>query len=128
MPRPRKRRNVCFMPERTLYGPLNANNLNSKGIIMTVDEYETIRLMDVEGMSQEECSKRMNVARTTVQRIYTIARNKLARSLVNGDILKIEGGDFSLCSMDEIRNGCGRGRRGRCRQVHINKPKKEFED
>jgi len=110
MPRPRKRRKVCFMPERTLYGPLNTNNIDSQVIIMTVDEYETIRLMDVEGMSQEECSERMNVARTTIQRVYAIARNKLARSLVNGDILKIEGGDFNLCNMDEIRNGCGRCR------------------
>ena len=54
---------------------------------------------------QKECSERMNVARTTVQRIYNEARVKLAKSLVEGYILKIEGGDYKLCC--ESENWCG---------------------
>ena len=58
----------------------------------------------------------MNVARTTVQGIYTEARKKLAESLVNGKVLSIEGGEYRLC--DGLGNGCGRGcykhKRGRC--------------
>lgn len=40
----------------------------------------------------------MGVARSTIQRIYDDARKKIADSLVNGKILKIEGGDYKLCS------------------------------
>ena len=64
---------------------------------MTVEEYETIRLIDLEGLTQEECAESMNVAQTTVQRIYNDARRKLAHSLVNGAVLKIEGGNYKLC-------------------------------
>lgn len=106
MPRPRKCRKVCCLPESNLFGPLNVLNINSDPIIMTVDEYETIRLIDLEGMMQEECAEKMNVARTTVQKIYNDARRKLANSLVNGNILKIVGGDYKLCDESEPICGC----------------------
>ena len=64
---------------------------------MSIDEYETIRLIDLEQLTQEECSVRMNVARTTVQAIYSNARKKLADSLINNRCLKIQGGDYQVC-------------------------------
>ena len=76
-------------------------------INMTIDEYETIRLIDLEGFTQEECAKQMNVARTTVQGIYMSARKKLAQSLVNSKGLIIEGGEYHLCN--GLGTGCGRG-------------------
>lgn len=108
MPRPRKWRKVCCLPVNNLFGPLNSPNLNNKIIIMSVEEYEAIRLIDLEGLMQEECAERMNVARTTVQRIYNEARKKLADALVNGNILKIEGGDYQLCEVSEKVYRCGR--------------------
>lgn len=113
MPRPRKWRKVCCLPENNLFGPLNGQNFDVEIIIMTVEEYEAIRLIDLEGMVQEECADRMKVARTTVQRIYNDARKKLAQSLVNGNILKIEGGDYKLYDENEQRFGCGRCHRQR---------------
>jgi uncharacterized protein len=113
MPRPRKWRRVCCLPESSIYGPLNGSTPQSQAIVMSVDEYETIRLIDLEGMMQEECAEIMNVARTTVQRMYIDARKKLAESLVNGTVLKIEGGDYRLCDDTDKSCGCGRCRRHR---------------
>ena len=98
MPRPRKCRKVCCLPQNNLYGPLNANNMKDAIITMSIEEYETIRLIDLQGFMQEEAAEQMNIARTTVQRIYNDAREKLAQSLVNGKVLRIEGGDYLLCT------------------------------
>jgi len=117
MSRPVKWRKVCCLPETNLFGPLNAKNLDEGIITMSVEEYETIRLIDLEGMLQEECAESMNVARTTVQRIYNDARKKLADALINGNVLKIEGGNYKLCEEGQQVYGCGRCRRGRFKET-----------
>lgn len=119
MPRPRKRRKVCSLPENSLFGPLKAKHPTGERIIMTIDEFETIRLIDLEAMTQEECAERMNVARTTVQRSYNDARKKVAAFLVEGNILKIEGGDYKLFDGREQLHGCGRCLRHRGGQNRI---------
>ncbi|MEW8972890.1 MAG: DUF134 domain-containing protein [Tissierellaceae bacterium] len=116
MPRPMKWRKVCCLPESNKFGPLDSMSDGKDNINMTVDEYETIRLIDLEGFTQEECAKQMNIARTTVQGIYTGARKKLAESLVNSKVLLIEGGEYRLCN--GLGGGCGRGCR-RHRHGHI---------
>ena len=103
------------MPDSCKFGPLDVHADIDNRIVMGVDEFETIRLIDFEGFTQEEAAEQMSVARSTVQLIYNDARKKLADSLVNGKILTIEGGKFRLCEGNE--NFCGRGcrrqRRGR---------------
>lgn len=106
MPRPMKWRKVCSIPETNQFGPLDPGNETRGSVVMTVDEYETIRLIDLEHFTQEECAANMNVARTTVQGIYNEARRKLAESLVNGKVLFIGGGEYRLC--DGTESGCGR--------------------
>ena len=108
MPRPKKCRRVCRLPDQNRFGPLGMKNPGECLIFMTVEEYEAIRLIDLEGMTQEQCAEKMNVARTTVQSIYANARQKLAQSLVNGNVLHIEGGDYKLCDENTVRCG-GRG-------------------
>ena len=98
MVRPRKWRRVCCLPESNRFGPLNGKLSQEDFITMTIEEYETIRLIDLAGLKQEECASQMNIARTTVQGIYNDARKKIAESLVNGKILRIEGGDYELCN------------------------------
>src|SRR5690554_2703507 len=116
MPRPRKWRKVCCLPDVNRFGPLDSPVEKEHVVIMSVDEYETIRLIDLEGLSQEECAGQMHVARTTVQGIYQEARKKIAESLVNGKVLKIEGGDYKLCDGegDLHSERCCHRNRNRC--------------
>lgn len=107
MPRPRKWRKVCCLPESNHFGPLDSPIDQDDFVVMSVDEYETIRLIDLEGFTQEESADQMNIARTTVQRIYNDARKKLADTLINGKVLKIEGGDYKLCDGLEQYCACG---------------------
>ena len=111
MPRPVKWKKVCCLPETDLFGRLNAKNTEEGIITMSVEEYETIRLIGLEGLLQEECAESMHVARTTVQKIYNDARKKLADALVNGSVPKIEGGNYRLCEEGQETYG-----RSRCRK------------
>ena len=114
MPRPIKWRRVCCLPESKRFGSLDSPSDVDIIVKMTVDEYETIRLIDLEEYTQEECAGQMNVARTTVQGIYNEARKKVADSLVNGKMLLIEGGEYRLCEGQEERCRCGGCRKHRC--------------
>ena len=111
MPRPRKHRRVCHYPDNLTFAPVGAEALKEP-VTLTVDEYETIRLIDKDGCSQEECAEFMGVARTTVQQIYASARQKIARMLVEGSPLEIRGGDFRLC------DGAGNCSRSSCFLQH----------
>lgn len=106
MSRPRKCRRVCELPQTLMFFPEDSKN-GEQAVILTVDEYETIRLIDKKGFSQEQCGEFMQVARTTVQQIYAGARKKLADVLVDGLPLRIEGGDYRLCSGSDQARGCG---------------------
>lgn len=105
MPRPKKCRKVCSLPENSAFIPIGGEE--KAPVILAVDEYEAIRLIDKEGLSQEECGAYMRIARTSVQLIYAAARKKIADSLVDGLPLKIEGGDYRLC--DGRESACGFG-------------------
>ena len=105
MPRKVKCRKVCHYPQTLEFLPQN-NNADQEPILLTVDEYEAIRLIDRRGMSQEQCAAFMQIARTTVQRIYETARKKLADFVVEGRPLRIEGGDFQLCNGSSTGCGC----------------------
>ena len=91
MPRPTKCKNVCKMPiSNTFTSKNNTNEITT----LSVEEYEVIRLLDNENLSQEECAKWMNVSRATVQILYTNARKKIASFLTKGGKLNIEGGNY----------------------------------
>jgi predicted DNA-binding protein (UPF0251 family) len=87
--------------------------------MLQLDEYETIRLIDIEKYSQEECAKQMNIARTTVQGIYEVAREKLATAIVKGKKIIIDGGSYVLCN--EQRHEC---RNGECHRYGKNQQKR----
>jgi len=94
-----------MLPNHTHFEP--HNTCESRVVEMTVDEYETIRLIDLEEMTQEQCAEHMEIARTTVQSIYAAARKKLAECIVNGHSLKISGGEYRVC--EHNGSACGIG-------------------
>lgn len=113
MPRPKKWRKVCCMPQNTRFAPVGYTGQTGDAVVMSVDEYEAIRLIDREGFTQEECAGYMKIARTTAQQIYNDARRKLAEVLVEGRPLIIQGGEYRLCDGNESYCGCGGCRRHR---------------
>ena len=96
MPRPYKRRRICGLPVCRGFDPVDQEEVDET-IRMTLDEYEAIRLIDLEDLSQAECAQRMQVARTTAQAVYNSARRKLSVCLAYGLPLRIQGGDYELC-------------------------------
>jgi len=105
MPRPKKWRTVCAAPRCTRFGPPEGE---ADALALTVEGYEAIRLIDLEGLTQEQCAAQMGVSRATAQTIYQSARRILARCLVEGRALHIDGGDYRLC--EHGQDGCPRRR------------------
>lgn len=101
MARPRRSRRICIEPAYDSFIP---EGISSKDkVILTVDEYEVIRLIDLEKFTHQECSKQMDISRTTVTEIYSTAREKIADSIIHGKPLFITGGNYRLCDGSAIR-------------------------
>lgn len=94
MPRPQKSRRICCYPDYWSFAP-DQDKANDT-VTMSLDEFETIRSIDYQGKTQEQCAQEMNVARTTVTAIYDSARKKLAAALVEGRRIIISGGNYTL--------------------------------
>ena len=90
MPRPIRCRKIEQLPVYRSFSPDDI--VAEESVKITVDEFETLRLLDDEGLTQEACATRMNIARTTVTAIYDSARKKIADALVRGKRLLITGG------------------------------------
>lgn len=102
MARPTRCRRICTEPQYHCFAP--SGQAENQEINLTVDEYEAIRLIDFEKKTHEECARSMDISRTTVTEIYESARFKISDSLVNGRILRIEGGNYRLCDGEAV--GC----------------------
>ncbi len=114
MPRPCKKRRICARPSCPQFGPQAGGSPQEPAVFMTLDEYECIRLVDYEGLTQQQCAAQMDVARTTIQSIYSSARQKIARCLVDGCSLRVEGGHVSLCEKTKAccrKHCCGNNKK-----------------
>ena len=113
MTRPKLIKKVCCLPKNQTFGPIDSEMQSSDFIVLSIEEYETIRLMDYEQLTQQECAQYMNVARGTVQKLYADARFKLSVCIVDGKALRIQGGHYELYDESEKEHGCHRCRRQR---------------
>ncbi|QSQ09431.1 hypothetical protein H0A61_01794 [Koleobacter methoxysyntrophicus] len=115
MPRPTKFRFVEHIPRLTYFKPKGVPLRDLEEVNLNIEELESIRLKDLEGLDQESCAERMKVSRATFQRVLTSAREKIAEALIYGKAIRIEGGDFKViarrffcraCNLEwEVQNG-----------------------
>lgn len=105
MPRPQRCRRICCEPEFEKFSPSGAADTGS--VVLTLDEFEVIRLVDLEKQTHEQCAKQMDISRTTVTEICESARQKIADCLVNGKKLIISGGNYRLCEGGAVKC-CGK--------------------
>jgi predicted DNA-binding protein (UPF0251 family) len=107
VPRPRKRRILTQAPRPAIYKPAGVPLDDLCRVTLLHEEQEALRLADLEGLTQTEAAERMNISRSTFQRIVTRARRQVALALIEGHALHIEGGTF------EVHPPRRRGRRRR---------------
>jgi predicted DNA-binding protein (UPF0251 family) len=130
MARPCKCRRVQGSPVACYFKPRGAPLPLLQGVVITVDEFEALRLADFEGLYQEHAAQKMGVSRQTFGNIVASARRKVADAIVNARVLKIEGGAVETagghfvccrCRNEWIRqHGPGTsGRCPRCKSVDI---------
>ena len=106
MARPVKNRIIQSIPTSEGFVPVGYDNHKEYDrVIMTVDEYETIRLIDYGGENHETCAESMGISRSTVTNIYDSARKKISDALINEKILLIEGGNYDI-SNENCKIGC----------------------
>ncbi len=103
MPKTTKCRRISGLPERFGFAP--SDSIGENAVQLTFDEFETIRLLDKEGLTQEQCAAEMGVARTTVTAVYESARKKIAAVLTEGRCLVISGGNvrFNISQNDSLK-------------------------
>ncbi len=93
MPRPRNNSKIQIPPRVKGFKPQGYYGKTSKIINLNLEEFETIRLLDYENLSQLEASKLMEISRPTLTRIYDRARKKMAQMLIEAQAISIEGGN-----------------------------------
>jgi uncharacterized protein len=92
LPRPPCCRRVSGKPVASVFRPVGIPACDVEHVVVTLDEFEALRLADMEILYQEEAAVRMKVSRATFGRILESAHRKVADALVHGKVLRIEGG------------------------------------
>ncbi|MGE5594030.1 MAG: DUF134 domain-containing protein [Betaproteobacteria bacterium] len=107
MPRPPKCRRVEFLPQVTVFKPAGVPMRDLREEVLSVEELEAVRLKDLEGLEQEECAERMQISRPTFQRVLVSAREKIAKALVEGAAIRVEGGNYRVAKREFQCQACG---------------------
>ena len=103
MPRPRRCRRIFFEPDVTYFKPAGVRMYHLEEIILTLDELEAIRLIDIEETEQGKAAKQMEISQPTLSRLLKSARKKIADALINGKAIKVEGGNYKFMKQRGFR-------------------------
>jgi predicted DNA-binding protein (UPF0251 family) len=117
MARPKCCRLVGEEPGITYFKPRGIPLTELEEVVLGVDEFEALRLADLEGLYQEDAAAKMKVSRATFGRIISSAHQKVSDALVNGKALRIEGGNVAVS--DPRAGPCERKRKKRCCDMKI---------
>jgi len=109
MPRPRICRRIFFNPHTTYFKPAGISITNLQDSILTKDELEAIRLIDLEEVEQKKAAKQMKISQPTLSRLLSSARKKIADALINAKAIKIQGGNFKMVQPTRRGSGLGQG-------------------
>ena len=90
--RPRKILNPPCIKGFKPYGLSQDVTTSNKSVNLLMEEYESLRLCDYDGLNHHEASLMMDVSRPTFTRIYAAALQKIATAFVEGRQIAIEGG------------------------------------
>lgn len=96
MPRPQKSRKISIPPKMVGFKPFGMPMNKVEPLRLKFEEYESIRLVNYNDLSQDEAAKQMNVSRPTFTRIYNKALKIIAKSFIEGKALEIQGGNFEF--------------------------------
>jgi len=96
MSRPQKCRRICYPPKMEGFKPYGMQKCDIGPVILKYEEFESIRLVDYDLLSQDFAAKQMNISRPTFTRIYNRALKTIAKAFVEGKSIEIEGGNFQF--------------------------------
>lgn len=105
MPRPIKFRRIGFKPNVNYFKPAGIPLVQLEEVVLTMEEFEAIRLKDFEDLDQIKAAERMNISQPTFNRILCSARKKIADALTNGKAIRVEGGTYQFAKGRRWRGG-----------------------
>jgi len=103
MARPIFCRHIAGIPDKNYFKPKGIPSSLLEEMILTLDEFEAVRLADFEGLYQDQAAVKMGISRQTFGRIIKSAHKKIADVLINGKALKIEGGEISIKETKQLK-------------------------
>ena len=112
MVRPRIYRRIRFQPQVTYFKPAGVRMIDLEETILTLEEYEAIRLVDLEEIGQIKAGKQMKISQPTLSRLLKSARKKLSDAIINGKAIKIQGGNYKMMQTRRAGQGRRMGRMG----------------
>lgn len=95
MPGRRRCRRVGNPPSFTSFEPVMTGRATEpEEAVLSVEEFEAVRLKDLEGLDQIVCAAQMEISQPTFHRLVISARRKIADALTHGKTIKIQGGNY----------------------------------